>query len=133
MAQGVERITLIPENLVFSGRRLSRDYSNAQLDYDDIKKCEKVAIVGNKSFPSPFVWKPPQEEKDSQKGRKLAFCTAQRHANLIAQYTPRPGAISVAQDVDGNAMFALSVLKDRKEYFDRIKCPELKQVLEAST
>ena len=127
-----ERLILIPENLEFSGKKVSQDYSKAGLDSDDVQKCERVAIVGNNYLQSPFVWKPlpTEKERDFQNGRKLAFNTALSHANLIAQYTPRPGAISVAQDEDGNAMFAMSVRGEEQKYFNEIKSEELKKVLE---
>ena len=129
-----DKLTLFPANLEYTGRKVTREYSKAGLDEkcNAIEKCKAKANVDNTFLPMPPIWRPSKAKtkKEFKKGKELAFWTTFKYANFIAQFTPRPGVISVAQDIDGNTMFALSVRKDERKHFDTIKTDKQKEVLE---
>ena len=73
---------------------------------------------------------PSSNEEEFEKNKKLAFGAAHDFAVMLARSTPRPGAFCIAQANLGHAIFSMSVRKNEREHFDRIKSPELKELLE---
>ena len=120
------------QSLSLLAKKVALAYSEVGIEKcEDIATNETVLNLGNKCFAIPPVWKSTHKEskKDLKEGKELAFVTAWKYANFIAGFTPYPGAISVAQDENGNTMFALSVRKDRRDEFDRIMNPEQQHIL----